>query len=321
MSNLLNKITISNFITQRDVRFEKLDISYQLFGQEINKAPIVVVVHALTGNSDVAGEEKGWWKTIIGKSKLVDTGKYTVLGFNIPGNAFDGSVIDNYKCFTTYDIAALFNNCLRILGVRKVYAALGGSLGGCIAWEMLAQKPGFFEYVIPIASDWKSTDWIIGQTYVQDKILQNSSWPIYDARMMAMLFYRSQPSMKLKFNRGRTEDNSMFNIESWLNHHGHKLQKRFSLSAYKMMNHLLSTVDISRQLGSFENAVRNVSATIIQININSDLMFVTDECMKTADRLNKMQIENHVYIIDSVHGHDAFLIEFEQIINFLQIYL
>ncbi len=320
MSDMLNKITIRNFTTQRDVRFNRLDISYQLFGQDINKAPLVLVVHALTGNSDVAGVEKGWWKAIIGKSKLIDTGKYTVLGFNIPGNTFDGSVIDNYKSFTAYDIAALFNNCLMILGVKMVYAALGGSLGGCIAWEMLAQKPGFFKYVIPVAADWKSTDWIIGQTYVQDKILQDSKRPIYDARMMAMLFYRTQHSMKLKFNRRTTGDSSLFEIESWLSHHGESLQKRFSLAAYKMMNHLLATVDISRQKGSFEEAVKDVTATIIQININSDLMFVEDECFQTADLLGRMQIKNHVYIIDSVHGHDAFLIEHEQITTYLKKY-
>jgi homoserine O-acetyltransferase len=320
MSAQIEKVAISDFINKGGVRFKRLDISFQLFGKALHEAPLIVIVHALTGNSDVAGETKGWWKTLVGKGKLLDTDKYTVLGFNIPGNAYDGVIIEDYESFTAFDIATLFNKCLRLLDIKQVYAALGGSLGGCIVWEMLAREPDFFKYVIPLASDWKSSDWIIGQNYVQQRILENSKSPIYDARIMAMLFYRSQLSFKLKFGRSKTGDNSMFNIESWLNHHGNKLQKRFSPEAYKMMNHLLSTVDITKEHGSFENAINGVSATIIQININSDLMFVPEECQETASKLDQMKIKNRVFIIDSVHGHDAFLIEHEQIISFLQVY-
>lgn len=99
---MLQKIQIS---TQKH---KEIPLSYQVFGQPLHSAPIVLVNHALTGNSNVAGEQ-GWWKTLIGKGKPIDTDKFTILCFNIPGNGYDDFFIDNYKDFTTRDIAEFFN--------------------------------------------------------------------------------------------------------------------------------------------------------------------------------------------------------------------
>ena len=73
-------------------------MSYQYFGKKLGTAPVVLVNHALTGNSNVAGEN-GWWKDIVGKDKAINTEVYTVLSFNIPGNGFDGFLIDNYNWY------------------------------------------------------------------------------------------------------------------------------------------------------------------------------------------------------------------------------
>ena len=107
MKNQLKHIIVNNFTTESGVQFNDIQLSYQLFGQELGAAPIVLVNHALTGNSDVAGEN-GWWKDIIGTKKTIDTNNYTILAFNIPGNGFDGFVIENYKSFIARDVANLF---------------------------------------------------------------------------------------------------------------------------------------------------------------------------------------------------------------------
>ena len=84
-------------------------MSFELFGRPLHSAPIVLVNHALTGNSGVAGEN-GWWSDIIGVGKCIDTTTYTVLAFNIPGNGYDGFVVENYKEFVAGDIARVFLN-------------------------------------------------------------------------------------------------------------------------------------------------------------------------------------------------------------------
>jgi len=136
-----------------------------VFGKALGTAPIVLVNHALTGNSDVAGKD-GWWKDLVGKNKVVDTNTYSVLAFNIPGNGFDGFIIDNYKDFVARDIASLFLIGLERLKTGKVFATIGGSLGGGIAWEMAVLNPDFTENLIAVATDWKATDWLIGNCQI-----------------------------------------------------------------------------------------------------------------------------------------------------------
>ena len=92
MKEQLQHITINNYTTESGVANPQIQLSYQVFGQALGNAPIVLVNHALTGNSNVAGED-GWWKDLIGNNKVIDTKLYTVLAFNIPGNGFDLSLI------------------------------------------------------------------------------------------------------------------------------------------------------------------------------------------------------------------------------------
>lgn len=318
MSDSIYFHSVPNYTTYGGIQQKTLDISYQVIGQILHTAPIVLVNHALTGNSDVASDSKGWWKTIIGKNKVIDTEKYTVIAINIPGNGYHNELLENYKDFTAKDIAQLFILTLQSLDIKELHAAIGGSLGGGIAWEMAVLEPQLIRYLIPVAADWKSTDWIIGQNYIQERILDSSPEPIQIARMMAMLFYRTPASLEEKFNRNKQEDSNLFRIESWLNHHGEKLESRFNLLAYKMMNHLLTTVDISRSKKTFEEAVSPIQSTIIQIAIDSDLFFVKQENINTKQILDKLKVKNQYHEIKSIHGHDAFLIEFEQLTNILK---
>ncbi|MBN2236131.1 MAG: alpha/beta fold hydrolase [Bacteroidales bacterium] len=310
--------SIPHYQTFNGEIIENLNLSYQVFGKKLQSAPVVLVNHALTGNSDVCSEAKGWWKTIIGKGKVIDTDKFTVIAINIPGNGYHNELIENYKAYTAKDIAQLFIYLLKSIQVTKLQAAIGGSLGGGIAWEMAALEPEMIQYLIPIASDWKSSDWVIGHNFVQESILNTSTTPLETARMMAMLFYRTPASLEAKFHRLKMKENSLFQIESWLKYHGTKLENRFQLLAYQMMNHLLTTVDISLGKASFEEAAKPIQSSIIQIGINSDLFFSVDENRKTQTLLNQIGVNNEYHEIESIHGHDAFLIEFEQLTTILK---
>lgn len=321
MSENLNFVTQNDFISERGVFHACIELSYEVFGVPLNSgAPTVLVCHALTGNSTVTGE-KGWWNGIIGHNRLIDLNKYTVIGFNIPGNGYErdpNKLIDDSTEFTLRDVAQLFGRSLQDLGVDHLDFAIGGSLGGGICWELAMSFPDYVGTIIPVASDWKASDWVLAHNKVQNQILENSSNPLHDARMMAMMFYRTPQSFKEKFKRTINETQNMYNIESWLLHHGQKLVGRFYLQAYKLMNNLLSTLDITRGRGSFEEAFDNFSSRVVMVGIDTDLFFVPQENSDTAVQLQKLGKEVSYREIKSIHGHDGFLIEFEQLTHLLR---
>jgi len=313
----LQSINISNF-TAESGKTVPIRLSYQIFGQPLADAPVVLVNHALTGNSNVCGQE-GWWKELIGEGKCIDTQRYSILSFNIPGNGFEDhrNIINNYKDFIAGDIAQLFLQGLKELKIESLFAVIGGSVGGGIAWEMAALAPTLIKHLIPVATDWKSTDWLIANCFLQDNILNNSSNPLEDARIHAMLCYRTPQSFKFKFDRTIHETKGIFNIESWLAHHGVKLRERFKLSAYKLINQILKTIDITRDSKDFDKTVSEITSHIHIVSVDNDLFFNAEENKNTFRRLQQLGKKSSYYEIQSIHGHDAFLIEFEQLTSFL----
>ena len=316
MNQELLYIHVKDFTTKSGFQISTLQLSYQLFGLELGTAPVVLVNHALTANSSVVGEN-GWWNQVIGKNKTIDTTKVTVIAFNIPGNGYDGLLIENYQDFVAKDIANLFLIGLRKLGILQLHSIIGGSLGGGIAWEMAGLNPSIAQHIIPIAADWKSTDWLIANCSIQEQFLLNSKNPVHDARMHAMMCYRTPASYKAKFNRSVHEELKIFNIESWLLHHGKKLQERFQLSAYKMMNHLLRTIEAVNFI-NWEDHLSKINAQVHIVAIDSDLFFLAEENKETFKELLKTSVDVSYNEIKSIHGHDAFLIEFDQLDKILK---
>lgn len=317
MSELQN-IKISNFLLQSD-EVCKINLSFQTFGLPIGMVPIVLVNHALTGNSNVIGET-GWWNDVVGENKVIDTNKYSIIAFNIPGNGYDTipeNLIHKYKKFTTNDIANLFWKGLEYLKINQLYAVIGVSLGGAIAWEMAFLKPNAIQNLIPIAANWKATDWLIGNVLVQDVILNNSKNPIHDARLHAMLLYRTPESLAVKFNSEKNDHQNRYKVESWLFHHGEKLSRRFQLCAYKLMNHLLKTIGENYTESDLQDFAKRSATKIHQVAINSDYFFTSNENIKTHNLLSQITKNITYHEINSIHGHDAFLIEYESLNNIL----
>ena len=309
---MLRHIKIKDFTTEASILIPEINLSYQVFGKKLGTAPVVLINHALTGNSNVAGKE-GWWQDVVGDKKAINTEVYTILSFNIPGNGFDGFLIDNYKDFIARDVARIFLKGLSVLKIDKVFALIGGSLGGGIAWEMVVLNNKITKHFLPIATDWKSTDWLIANCQIQEQFLVNSSNPVHDARMHAMLCYRTPESFKERFQRSKNDDLEIFNVESWLLHHGKKLQERFQLSAYKLMNQLLRTIDVTKGRSSNFNVLENIEAKIHIVGVDSDLFFTAEENRETHKQLALTHPNVTYNEIHSVHGHDAFLMEFAQL--------
>jgi homoserine O-acetyltransferase len=129
--------------------------------------------------------------------------------------------------------------------------------------------------------------------------------------------YRTPESFKIRFGRTIHEEKGIFNIDSWLLYHGDKLDNRFLLQAYKLMNHLLRTIDITEGRGSFEEIVSQIKGSVNLISIDTDLFFTDAENRETYTRLMENKANLHYHTISSIHGHDAFLIEYDQLKSML----
>lgn len=283
-----------------------IPLSYELFGKDLFTAPIILINHALTGNSNVSGE-KGWWKQLIGDGQVVDTKKYTVLCFNIPGNGYDNFLIEDYEDFTPADIANIFLKGLEILHIENLYAIIGGSLGGGIAWEMLSKKPDLAEVFIPIACDFKTHDWLHAQCLVQKFLLNDKDEPLQKARIHAMLCYRTPQSLNDRFQNKYNKDKQRLESEDWLVYHGNALNDRFSLKAYRLMNHLLMNINTE------EAMLEKIQARMHMISVDTDLFFPASEIRMCFERLTEKNKNVSYHEIQSIHGHDAFLMEYQQL--------
>ena len=173
----------------------------------------------------LTSNKKGWWKEIVGKGKLIDTEKFSVISFNIPGNGYDGQLIDNYKDFTAKDIAQIFYRTLTELNIDNVFAITGGSLGGGIAWKWPASIQGLPNTLFPLHHTGSQATGSLDITQYK-KHTDKLKTATCRCRKMAMLFIDPIVFFK-KFNRTKVSNSSLFNVESWLNHHGEKLNQRF----------------------------------------------------------------------------------------------
>ncbi|PQJ31818.1 hypothetical protein BST92_07710 [Nonlabens arenilitoris] len=316
MSASLNHIKLPDFKLSSG-KEQAVHVSYQIFGCQLHTAPIILINHALTGNSSVLD----WWSEIVGSGKVIDSNRYTVLSIDIPGNGFDEEVdhlIYNYQDWRLNDVARVFYQVLKELRVCYIHAGIGGSIGGCLLWEMTVTYPELFGTIIPIAADWKATDWIIANCHIQQRLLSNSIQPIEDARQHAMTFYRTAQSLRFKFNREISTD---FKVKLWLNYHGKSLKKRFTLPAYKLVNQLLATSNAAQKYDdNILKAIADSEVKIRLIAINSDGLFIAQEDRETFELLRDYR-DIKYNEIDSIHGHDAFLIEHRQVNQILKKYL
>ena len=305
MKSTLSFITLTDFKTSLGERIS-LTLSYEVFGRSLADAPVVLINHALTGNSTLAGE-MGWWNKVVHRGGPIDLDLYSVLCFNIPGNGYDEMDESSSFELTLSDIAGAFLEALSKLKIAHLRALIGGSIGGSLGWEILAQSPKLTDLFVPIACDYKTTDWLFSQCLIQKYLLSHPEYPLQKARAHAMLCYRTPESINARFQNRVSSESGARACQEWLEFHGNRLNERFSLNAYRMMNHLLTTINVKNE------AILQIEAKINLIAVDSDLFFPSKESRDCYNLLMANQREAEYHEIESVYGHDAFLIEYTQL--------
>jgi homoserine O-acetyltransferase len=289
-----------------------LKLSYQVFGLNVNEGPVVIVNHSLTGDSNISGNS-GWWNELVGPNKMINTNNYCVISINIPGNIQDKGSFNFENNWILNDVARLFIDLLKNLKIKKIHSIIGGSIGGGLVWEMGLIAPDYVENLIPIAADYKVSDWLISNTYLQNLILKNSKNPVFDARVNAMISYRNAKSLNKRFKL-EFDDSKKRKVIEWLDYHGKKLSKNISVQSYIHMNNLLSSIGkTKKRREDFKKLIEKTKCSIHLVGIDSDLLFPDFEIQKTYDLFSDFKKDIFYHQIKSDHGHDAFLIEFKKI--------
>jgi homoserine O-acetyltransferase len=215
------------------------------------------------------------------------------------------------------------------LEVDKIQLAVGGSLGGMQVLEWALMHGDMIERIMPIATSAGHSPWAIGFNEASRNAIKNDpSWKngnytdqpnagISLARKIAMLTYRSYTSFQGKFERLRNDDSNKFEVESYLDYQGFKLSKRFDANSYLYLSEAMDNHDIGKDRGGIESALRSIKCKTNCIGISSDILYPLEEQKEIAN-----SIPNAVYSeINSIHGHDAFLIEFDQLDKIIREFL
>ncbi len=325
-----------DFVTESGYRFEQPDVAYKTWGKlNKNRDNVILICHALTGHA--AADE--WFPGLIGENRLCDPKRYFIICINVPGSCYGsiGPWTENPKTGLPYrstfppitirDMVRFQQQLLDQLGILGIELVMGGSMGGMQALEF-AIMDRRIRSACPIAMGMNHRPWAIGISEAQRAaITADPKWNggdyefddgpvngIAAARMMAMITYRTPENYDSKFGRNLQGDTDQFQVESYLRYQGKKLADRFDANTYIILSKAMDTHDIARCRTTYEQVLNRVEIPVQVIGVNSDHLYPVSE----QKELLKLLPNGRLHIIDSEYGHDAFLIEFEQLHNIIK---
>lgn len=296
---------------------------------------VVLVFHALTGSADAAGD---WWTDAIGPGRTIDTERYAVLCANLLGGCYgtafetaggtagnreqgignslrlhdeaeDGSI----PSITTRDQARLIQGLLDDLGITSVALATGGSLGGMVALEWAAQNPGAARSIAIFAAPAAHSAYAIAWNHIARRAIEiGGAAGLEVARMIGMMTYRTADEQAQRFGRERGADGG-WAVGGYLDHHGRKLRDRFTVRSYRMLLGAMDSHDVGAGRGGVAAALGPIRGRLIGVGIPGDLLYSADEVRAWTEAAGAEYRE-----IRSITGHDAFLLEQEQVAAILE---
>ncbi len=343
-------------------RLGPINVAYEAYG-ELNpeKDNAIFVCHALTGDAHVAGKhsidsrKSGWWDGLVGPGKALDTTKYFVICANVLGGC-QGTTGPScpdpatgqphglrFPFITVGDIVEVHTALVRSLGIDKLLAVIGGSLGGMQVLDWVARYPDITGAAICLASAAKLSAQGIAfnavgrRAITTDPQFQNGDYYGSDpskygdvgpraglalARMVAHITYLSEASIERKFGRDLQHGDHLaydlqseteFKIESYLHYQGKRFIERFDANSYLYLTRAMDYFDLAQRYGSLQEALGRTDARFLITSYHTDWLFPCSQSRELVSAL--LQTHRHVtYLeLDSVFGHDSFLLEIKQL--------
>jgi len=330
-------------------------IAYETYG-ELNKEKnnAILVCHALTGDAHAAGWHKGdkkpgWWEILIGPGKGLDTKKYFIICSNVLGgckgttgpssiNPETGKEYGiDFPVITIKDMVNVQKKLIEMLGIKKLLAVIGGSMGGMQTLQWAVSYPNMVQKIIPIATTARSSPQQIAfnevgrQSIIKDPYWQEGKYyetenspeaGLSVARMIAHITYLSDESMYLKFGRALQDKDQVtydfttdFQVESYLHHQGEVFVKRFDANSYLYVSKATDLFDLAEN-GSLIDGFKPIKSKVEYINVDSDWLYTDEQAEEILSSMQANGIDVSFSEIKSNYGHDAFLLEGGQL-NYL----
>ncbi|WP_025762185.1 homoserine O-acetyltransferase family protein [Dyadobacter tibetensis] len=310
------------------------ELSYTTYGtRNENDDNIVWVCHALTGGSNVTE----WWDGLVGSGKYFDPEKHFIICANVLGSAYGSTgplsldhktkqpYFRDFPVLTIRDVVGALELLRQELEIRKIKLCIGGSLGGQQAIEWAVEVPELFEELILIASNAVHSPW--GVAFNESQRMALEADPTFNdpdeyaaqaglkaARSIALLSYRNYDTYNFTQARDNPDQVDQFRASSYQQYQGDKFVKRFNAFSYWTLTKLMDSHNVGRNRGGIVHALGMVKARTLVLGIKSDMLFPPAEQQFLARHIPLATYQE----IDSLYGHDGFLIEYKQLTQIIR---
>ena len=340
-----------------------VSLAYETCGTlNAEKSNVVLILHALTGDSHVAGyysqqdAKPGWWETMVGPGKGIDTDHYFVICSNIIGSCCGStgpSSTDpetgrpygtNFPLITISDMVKAQKALMDHLEIDSLLSVIGGSVGGMQVLEWCTRYPEMVKSAVPLATTTRHSALAIAFNEVaRQSIMADPNWDgghyygghkpdmgLAIARMIGHITYLSDESMRTKFGRRLQNRSELsfefgaeFEVESYLQYQGNKFIERFDANSFLYVTKAADYFDLAEQHGggSLVNAFSRCKAKFLVASYTSDWLYPTYQSKEMVKAMKKNDLNVSFCEIDAQWGHDAFLLPDTRLENLLRGFL
>lgn len=356
-----------DFVSNEAFHFEgggsvpSITLRYETYGRlNRNKSNAILVCHALSGDHHAAGvhdlndRKTGWWNNLIGPGKAIDTSKFFVICSNCLGGC-QGSTgpssinpLTNrpygldFPALSLRDMVRAQTRLIDFLGIERLHAVVGGSMGGMQAMLWAIDYPERVSRLLPMATTARQNAQAIAFNEVgRCAIMQDTGWQngnytpgngpnvgLSIARMMAHITYLSDQGLEEKFGRrqraerGREHFGIEFEVESYLRYQGRSFVNRFDANTYLYFTKALDRFDLYQMGdGALENMMQQIQAEVLIVAITSDWLFPPQQNRSIAHALMRLGKSVSYAELDMPQGHDAFFVEAPELYDIVRSFL
>ncbi len=325
-------------------------VAYRTYGTlNADKSNAIFICHALTGDQYVAEQNPetgrpGWWSSVVGPGAAIDTGKYFVICANVLGGCMGSTGPrsphaekpgalwgTDFPVITIDDMVRVQKRLVEHFGIKKLFAVVGGSMGGMQVLSWAVQFPEMVFAAVPIATAYYHSAQNIAfheigrQAIFADPCFRHGNYwaegvrperGLAVARMTAHITYVSEEALTRKFGRklqnaeGLSTLGEQFAVESYLQYQGSSFVQRFDANSYLTITRATDLFDMAAEHGgALADAFRGAKARFLLVSFSSDWLFPTAQSRAIARALNHAAVNVSFVEVQSDKGHDAFLLD------------
>jgi homoserine O-acetyltransferase len=346
---LIGDYGTSDFVMRRGGRLPEVTIAYESWGElSPNYDNAILIFTGLSPTAHAASSkedpEPGWWEFMIGPGKAIDTDRFYVVCVNALGGCFGSTGPEctnpatgkpygtDFPDLTIEDIAKAGHHLMHELGVDHLHAVVGPSMGGMVALAYALQYPKEFDYLISISAATRALPFTIAMRSLQREIIRcdpnwkdghyHSSEEPEDgmklARKLGLVSYRAAEEWHQRFDRTRISRERRkgepfeieFEVESYLDYNANKFVGNFDANSYLYLSRAMDWFDVADHGGSVNAGLAKICVKkALIIGVTTDILFPLEQQKEIAEGLIKCGRNIEFVAIDSINGHDAFLVD------------